>query len=164
VTSRQLIDTAAIGLVVLALLACFHKQLVLLAFDRPHAEALGYRVALLDLVLNVTVALTVVVAVRAVGTVLVVAFVVTPAAAARLLGRSVGATMAIAVALATLLGWIGLSASFEASVHHGVRLAAGATVVVAFTAGFCLIGTGRWLVQRRGLRLARPEQIEGVAS
>lgn len=153
VDARQIVETAIIAAAALVVVAVFHRQFVLLAFDRAQAEALGFRVALLDLLLNAVVAASVVVAVRAVGTVLVVAFVVTPAASARLLGRSVGATIAIAVALASLLGWIGLGASFEASVHHGVRLAAGATVVVAFSLGFCVIGAVTWLARigsRRG--------------
>ncbi len=152
VDRRQLVETAVIVVLVLVLVAVAHKQLVLAAFDRAQAEALGYRVVVLDLLLNAAVAATVVVAVRAVGTVLMVAFVVTPAASARLLGRSVTATMALAVALAGVLGWVGLSASFEASVNHGVRLASGATVVAAFTVGFCLIGTGVHLARRIGAR------------
>lgn len=152
VDSRQILDTCVVGAIVLALIAALHSRLVALAFDRRHAEALGYPVALLDLLLNVAVACTVVVAVRAVGTVLVVAFVVTPAATARLLGRSIGATMLIAVALATALGWLGLSASYEASIHHGVRLAAGATVVIAFTIGFCVMGAAAYLANRATAR------------
>ena len=136
----------------LVLVAVAHRQLVMVAFDRAHAEALGYRAVVLDVLLNVAVAATVVVAARAVGTVLMVAFVVTPAASARLLGRSVPATMAIAVVLAGVLGWVGLSASFEASVNQGLRLASGATVVAAFTLGFCLIGAGTHLARRVGAR------------
>ena len=155
VDRRQVIETALIAGIVLVLVAVAHRQLVMVAFDRAHAEALGYRVVVLDVLLNVAVAATVVVAVRAVGTVLMVAFVVTPAASARLLGRSTAATMAIAVLLASLLGWIGLSASFEASVNRGVRLASGASVVAAFTVGFCLMGAGchlaRWIGSRRGV-------------
>ena len=152
VDRRQVIETALIASVVLVIVALAHRQLVIVAFDRAHAETLGYRVIVLDLLLNAAVACMVVVAVRAVGTVLMVAFVVTPAASARLLGRSVVSTMAIAVVLAGLLGWVGLSASFDASVNRGLRLASGATVVAAYTVGFCLIGAGRHLARRLGSR------------
>ncbi len=158
VDRRQIVDTMVIAVIVLVMIAAVHKQLVLIAFDRAQAEALGYRVALLDLILNAAVACTVVVAVQAVGTVLVVAFVVTPAAAARLVGRSIGATMTIAVALACLLGWLGLSASFEASVRHDVRLASGATIVATFTAGFCLVGAVTYLASRLGSRRCDVEE------
>jgi len=161
VDNRQIVETALIAAVALGVVGVLHRQLVLVAFDRAQAESLGYRVALLDLVLNVVVAMTVVVAVRAVGTILVVAFVVTPAASARLIGRSIGTTIVVAVAFATLLGWIGLSASFEASVHHGVRLAAGATVVVTFTLGFCLLGAATYLVRRQASHVAAVEEAGG---
>ena len=35
-------------------------------------------------------------------------------------------------------GWRGLAASYEASVHHGLRLASGATVVLALVALYVL--------------------------
>jgi manganese/iron transport system permease protein len=57
--------------------------------------------------------------------------------------------MAAAGTVAAGLGWIGLSASYEASLHHNVRLAAGATVVIAYTLGFAAAGTARLLLTRR---------------
>ena len=141
VDTRQLIETAIVTVVCVIVVAALHKELVLLAFDPAGASALGYRTGWLDLALNIVVALVVVAAVRALGTVLVVAFLVTPAAAARLVCRSVGSMMAVAVAVALVCGWVGLAISYEASVHHGVRLASGATVVLTLTAGFALVGT-----------------------
>jgi manganese/iron transport system permease protein len=155
VSRAEVVETAVIGGLCLLVVALVHKELVLLALDRTHAVALGLPVVLLDAVLYAVTAATVVVAVRAIGTVLVVAFVVTPAATARLLTRSIPAAMAVAAAVAGLLGWLGLSASYEASVHHDVRLAAGATVVVVYTAGFALAAGGRWLLARR----VRPEAV-----
>jgi manganese/iron transport system permease protein len=99
-------------------------------------------------VLYAVTAATVVVAVRAIGTVLVVAFVITPAATGRLLTRSIPGAMATAAGVAVVLGWIGLSASYEASLNHDVRLAAGATVVIAYTLGFAAAGAARLLFRR----------------
>ena len=76
------------------------------------------------------------------------AFVVTPAATGRLLTRSIPGAMTVAAGVGTVLGWIGLSASYEASLHHNVRLAAGATVVIAYTLGFAAAGAGRLLLRR----------------
>jgi manganese/iron transport system permease protein len=42
-----------------------------------------------------------------------------------------------------LAGWLGLVASYQAGVHHGLRLASGATVVLAMTALFALVWLGR---------------------
>ncbi len=139
VDASQLVHTAVIVIVCVALIMAVHKELVLRAFDPLGAAAAGYPTWFLDLVLNVAVALSVVAAVRAVGTVLLVAFLVTPAAAARLCCRRVGSMMAAATGLVVVCGWLGLAASYEASVTHGVRLASGATVVLAITAGFLVV-------------------------
>jgi manganese/iron transport system permease protein len=126
----QILVTAVLGAAVLLVLGALGKELLLRAFDPAGAEARGYRVVVLDLVLNLAVALVVVAAVRAVGTVLVIALLVVPGAAGRLLSdRLTGITVA-AVAVAALAGWLGLVASWQASVNHGLRLASGATVVL----------------------------------
>lgn len=141
VAQRQVIETLVIAVVCLVALALVHKELVLRAFDAEQSAALGYPTWALDLVLNVVVALTVIAAFRAVGTVLVVAFVVTPAAAARLVCRSVTTTMVVAVSVGVVCGWVGLATSYWASTRaEPVRLASGATVVVSYTAGFVVLG------------------------
>jgi manganese/iron transport system permease protein len=81
--------------------------------------------------LNVVLVLVVVAAVRAVGTVLVLALLVVPAAAARLLSDRLPVVFGFSVGLGMLGGYLGLATSYEASVHHGLRLASGATVVLA---------------------------------
>lgn len=148
VSRAEVVETAVIGGLCLVVLALLHKELVLLALDRTQAAAIGLPVRLLDAVLYAVTAATVVVAVRAIGTVLVVAFVVTPAATGRLLTKSIPGAMAAAAGVAAVLGWIGLSASYEASLHHDVRLAAGATVVIAYTLGFAAAGAARLLFRR----------------
>jgi manganese/iron transport system permease protein len=139
VDARQIVETAVLVVLGVGVLIALHKELVLRAFDPAASAAQGYPVARLDLVLDLIVALAVVAAVRAVGTVLLVAFLVTPAAAARLCCRRVPPMMAVAVGLTAVCGWIGLAASYEASVRHGLRLASGALVVLAITAGFLVV-------------------------
>jgi manganese/iron transport system permease protein len=130
VDRQQLVVTAVLGAAVLLVLGMLGKELVLRAFDPAGAEARGYRVVLLDLVLNLAVALVVVAAVRAVGTVLVIALLVVPGAAGRLLSDRLAGITLVAVGIALLAGWLGLAASWQASVNHGLRLASGATVVL----------------------------------
>lgn len=131
--------SAAVAAAVLATLAVFGKELLLRSFDPVGAEALGYRVVLLDLVLNLSLALVVVAALKAVGTVLVIALLVTPGAAARLVTQRVGLMIVVSCGLAALSGWVGLALSWDLSVNHGLRLASGATVVVALTAAFLVV-------------------------
>jgi manganese/iron transport system permease protein len=155
VDQQELLDTLVIGVVSLALLFLLHKELVLRAFDPLGSEAMGYPAVWLDLLINVVVMLTVVAAVRAVGTVLVVAFIVTPAAAARLLCRRVGPMMAVAAGFGAVSGWLGLVVSYEGSIHHGWRLASGATIVMVITAAFVVVAAGRAVAVRvRRPRLA----------
>jgi manganese/iron transport system permease protein len=159
VDQRELLDTLVIGVVSVALLVVLHKELVLRAFDPLGSEALGYPTIALDLVINVVVMLTVVAAVRAVGTVLVVAFIVTPAATARLLCRRITPMMVVAAALGAAGGWLGLVVSYEGSIHHGWRLASGATIVLVLTAGFLLVASGRAVV----VRVRRPQVVMAPA-
>lgn len=136
VSTTDIAQTAITMVVVLAVLAAIHKELVLRAFAPESARAMGYRTDLLDLALNLLITLFVVAAVKAVGTVLVIALVITPAAAAQLWARSIRSMIAISVAIGVVAGWIGLVISYRASVDHDLRLASGATIVLVITALF----------------------------
>jgi manganese/iron transport system permease protein len=148
VDRADLLQTLALAAVAGGTLWALRKELVLRAFDPDGAAAMGYRTAVLDLVLNLLIALVVVAAVKAVGTVLVVALIIVPAAAARLLADRVATTAVLAAALGALGGWLGLAASYEVSVDHGVRLAAGATIVVVLVALFALAAAAAPLRRR----------------
>jgi len=141
VEPAELVQTCVVAVVVLATLLALRKELLLRAFDPDGAAAMGYRVDLLDLVLNVLIALVVVAAVKAVGTVLVIALIIVPAATARLVTDRVATMMALACGLGALGGWVGLAVSYEASIQRGVRLAAGATIVVVLV-GFFVVALG----------------------
>ncbi|KPM52803.1 manganese transporter [Frankia sp. R43] len=161
VDTTDITVTAVTAAVAAAVLALARKELLLRAFDPEGARAAGYPVWLLDLLLNLVIALVVVAAVRAVGTVLVIALVVIPAAAARLITGRLTAILVISVLLGPLCGWLGLVASYEASVNHGVRLAAGATVVLVLVAAYALAFAGSALRQFTGRarsQRSRPSQ------
>jgi manganese/iron transport system permease protein len=138
VDRTDLWQSLAVAAVVALTLLALRKELVLRAFDPQAATAMGYRIGLLDLVLNLLVALVVVAAVEAVGTVLVIALIVVPAAAARLLADRVATMTALACLFGAAGGWLGLAASYQVSVDHRVRLAAGATIVVVLVGLFLL--------------------------
>ena len=148
VDRADLAQTLAVAVVATLVLALLHKELVLRAFDPAAAAAMGYRTRALDLVLNLLIALVVVAAVEAVGTVLVIALIVVPAAAARLLADRVAAMTAVACLLGAAGGWLGLAVSFEVSVDHDLRLAAGATIVVVLV-GLFLVAAAVAPLRRR---------------
>ena len=91
---------------------------------------------------------------RAVGTALVVALLITPAATARLVCRRLGPLLATSVLVGALGAWIGLIVSYDASIHHGTRLAAGATIVVVLTVIFAVVAVVTSVRARRGRRRA----------
>jgi manganese/iron transport system permease protein len=138
VDRADLVRTLAVAAVAALVLAVLHKELVLRAFDPEGAAAMGYPTGRLDLILNLLIALVVVAAVEAVGTVLVIALIVVPAAAARLLTDRVAAMTGLACLLGAAGGWLGLAVSYEVSVDHDLRLAAGATIVVVLVVMFLL--------------------------
>jgi manganese/iron transport system permease protein len=143
VRSQDIETTAVVAAVVLLLLVALRKELLLVAFDAQAAQAAGYRIVALDLALNLSIALVVVAAVRAVGTVLVIALIVVPAATARLLSNRI------------------LVITDKVSVDHGVRLATGATVVLVLVAGylFALVATSI----RARAKIANPRAGAGVS-
>ena len=128
----DLVTTAVAGAAVLGVLAALHKELVLGAFDRGGLAALGYPVLALDVAVLLLVEVTLVTSIPAVGTILAVALLVAPAAAARLWTERLGATMALAAALGAASGVIGLAISLQ------WRVAAGATIVLVAAALFAV--------------------------
>jgi manganese/iron transport system permease protein len=155
VQPRDLAITAVVGALVLAALAAMHKELVLGAFDRTTLSALGYRATLLDVGFLVLLELTVVSSIPAVGTILAVALITAPAAAARLWTDRIGASMALAAGLGAASGAIGLaiSAFWKAAAGPMIVL-----VAVATFAGSVLVGPRGGLLSplwaRAGRRLA----------
>ena len=124
------------ALVVLAALALLFRPLVLVAFDRTGATAMGLPVSALDLLLYALIALSIVSGAVAAGSLLVMALLIVPGACARLLARGVREQMLIASGLGCLSGWIGLYASYY------LRLASGGAVVLAAVALFTCVWLG----------------------
>ncbi len=147
VDGPQLWEVASVLAVVGVVLVATHKELVFGAFDPEGARAAGYRVAVLDLVVNLLIVAAVVAAARSVGTVLTVALLITPAAAARAVSPSVGAMYWVAAAVGAAGGWLGLMVTYQASMLHDLRLPPGATMVLTTTALFGSVLAGRSVVR-----------------
>src|SRR5262249_1239721 len=139
VTNGDIRLSAVVGAMVLLLLLLFHKELLLVAFDREAAQAMGVPVFWVNLLLLVMISLTIVVSLSAVGNILVVAMLVTPAAAARLLTDRLPAMMLWSAVIGTMSGVLGLVLSYHADV------AAGGTIVLVATAIFGVV----WLLSPR---------------
>ncbi|MDQ6694865.1 MAG: metal ABC transporter permease [Chloroflexota bacterium] len=156
VSPGDLFASAIIGLLVLVSLLFFHKELVLVAFDSEMAESIGLPVWLLNLALLILIALTIVVSLRAVGNILVVAMLVTPAAAARLWTDRLVVMMALSAIFGALGGVFGLMIS------NYTDWAAGGTIVLLVTLWF---GVSLLFGPRHGyvIRLLRRRSPAGVS-
>jgi ABC-type Mn2+/Zn2+ transport system permease subunit len=139
VSPRQLAEMAVLAVLILAMLAVGARAWVFRSFDAAGAQAAGFRTGRLDLWLNLVVALVVVAAVRAVGTVLVIALLVVPAAAARMVTDRLAAMALAGTALTLVAGYLGLLVSWTASIDFGVRLTSGTAVVLLLVLGYVLL-------------------------
>jgi manganese/iron transport system permease protein len=122
--------TTAVAVVTTVLL---NKELSLIGFDRDMALAMGYPVFLLDLVLLGLITLAIVVSLQAIGNILVLAMLVTPAATARLVTQRLATMQLLSAALGVAAGVIGLYISFWWNV------ASGGAVVLTTTAIFFVV-------------------------
>ena len=161
VDRSQILQTIAIGVVVLLVVGLLGKELLLRAFDPAVATAMGYRVLALDVMLNVAVSLVVVAALRSVGTLLVLTLIVTPAAIARTLTSRLGLMIPTACGVAALASWLGLGVSYDLSVQHDLRVAAGPTIAVGLAMTFFIVTVGRSVV-RRGAALGVRRERSGA--
>lgn len=134
----------AAGLVValLGALALLHPRLLVVGFDRTSARALGVRPFAVDAALLVLLAGALLVAVQGLGNLLVVAVLIAPASAARLLTARMGRMLALSAALAVLAGVAGIYLSY----HAGT--AAGASIALALVASYGVAALARPLFAR----------------
>lgn len=130
-------DLALAGGLVLVLLVGLwlgHHRLLVVGFDRLTAPRLGVRPLAIDVALLTALSLAVLVAVQGLGNLLVVAVLIAPASAARLLTRRIGPMMLASVAIAVAAGVAGMYLSFHA------RTAAGASVAGMLVLAYLVAG------------------------
>lgn len=142
------------GLLLLAVLA-LNKELVAVALDRESARAAGLPVARLDLALYALVTLAIVISLQAVGNILVLALLITPAACARLLTDRLATMLVLAPIIGTLSSLAGLYLSYH------LDLAAGGLIVLVLTGVFlaCFLAAPRHGLLAR----ARPHEPKETA-
>jgi manganese/iron transport system permease protein len=147
----DLVQVAILGAIVLVIVLVIRKELLFATFDPLGAAASGLPVAGLEYLLLALLGVTIVVSIQAVGIIMVVAMLVTPAATAQLLVIRFGRMMAVAVGLAAVSAVLGLYLSFY------LNLASGASIVLVETLFFIvalLMGPKTGLLSRAAQRTA----------
>ncbi|HEX7450190.1 MAG TPA: metal ABC transporter permease [Pirellulales bacterium] len=139
---RAMISLAAVFCLTVVFVATFWKELKIVSFDPQLADAMGLRAAVIHYLLMGMVALAVVAAFNAVGSVLVLAMLVVPAATGHLLSDRLGRMMAWAVAAAVVSAVM----AYAGDVNLGVGMAP----MLPLAAG-ALFATALLLAPRHGL-------------
>ena len=131
VSSQDMAITATVLVVVAAVLLTCRRPLQFTGFDRTGAQAAGFAIGAWDVVLLLTVELVVVTIVPAVGTILALALIVAPAAAARPWSTRLSVITALAVLFGATSGAAGLYASARWNIAAGASITLTATALLA---------------------------------
>jgi zinc/manganese transport system substrate-binding protein len=131
---QELLLAAAASVAALVLSALLGRRWLATGFDGEYAQAVGLRSPLPDAVLFVLIALSATVSVSAVGSLLVTALFIVPAATVRLLTRRLLTLQIGSVALVAVEGVVGIWLSFEWNVPPGAAIAVLAGSVFAAVA------------------------------
>lgn len=136
VSTVDLVWMGILSALVLAVVYLFYKEFLVLSFDLTLAHTLQLPVSLLNYLLLVLLAVVIVISLQAVGVSLVLAALVTPAAAAHLLTSRLPAMMISSSAIGGLSAVLGLYVSFYLDVPSGPAIVLVMTVVFFVVLGF----------------------------
>lgn len=142
VSVQDLWITFGLGALVLVVVLLFYKEFLVMAFDPTLAVVLRLPVTLLRYLLLVLIALAIVISLQTVGVALMLAMLVTPAAAAQLLTRRLPTMMLTAASIGALANVTGLYLSYYVNIASGPAM-----VLVATT----IFGIVFFLAPQRGL-------------
>jgi len=138
VTTFNLILILVITVVVSSVIFMFYHDWQAHLFDPEFAKIRGRRIKLMENILLILIALTVVVLIRVVGIILVIALLSIPAATASLLTKMLHNRMLLAILFGLLFMWMGIIISYFTNLSSGAVI-----VVFAF-----LVYLTVWLLQK----------------
>jgi len=132
VTTRDVINTSVIAVIVVGAIALLYKELLFYTFDPEGAQASGLPINLLDFGLIILMSLTIVASLTTVGLALVVALLITPGATAYLLVKRLHQMMILGAVIGVLASISGMYLSYYFNIPSGPAI-----VMVAF--GFFML-------------------------
>jgi zinc/manganese transport system permease protein len=152
VPTSQLVPTEILGAVCILAIAVLYRPLLLSSVSPDAAEARGISPRVVDVAFLVLLALITTMAVPVVGTLLIFALLISPAATARCLTKSPLPSIALSVALALLTVWGSFALSYQANLPIGFFV--GTFGVVLYAAARGLVAARGAVARRTALRTA----------
>ncbi|HHO57378.1 MAG TPA: ABC transporter permease [Thermoplasmatales archaeon] len=107
-TDRDILMMTTFTVILLAIYLVFMREFLFISFDAEGAEVSGINVAWFNVLLLSTISLATVVAMKAVGAILVYAMLMAPAAAANRVAGSVGRVFLLSGVFALVAGFLGM--------------------------------------------------------
>ena len=123
-----------VAILVLILVTVFYKWFLAISFDETFARIRNIPVDLIYMLMITLIGLTVVVAMRVVGLIMIIALLTIPPAIANLFSKSMWKIMLIAALLSILFTMVGLILSYTLDLTSGatIILLAGAVYIITF--------------------------------
>ena len=132
VSAADLRLTVLFGLLVLAVVALFFKEFMIISFDPLLARTLRLPTEAFRLLLLVLIAITIVVSLQTVGIALMVALLVTPAATAQLMSKRLLPMMWLSALIGAASSIIGFYLSYHQDIATGPAIVLTATAIFLF--------------------------------
>ena len=125
---------AGVALSIAAIHWAFYKEFLFVSFDPDMATALGLSARLWNVVLFLTVGVTISLAIRAAGALVVFDLLVLPAATALLLRKNLRVAFAVAIMAGVFASFAGISISYVADLPSGPTIVAVSATLLAVVA------------------------------
>ncbi|MEU9235352.1 metal ABC transporter permease [Streptomyces subrutilus] len=154
VAAEDVTAMAILAAFVLAVTVGLRRQLFAVCQDEEFAKVTGLPVRALNLLLAVTAAVTVTVAMRIVGLLLVSAMMVIPVAAAQRLTRGFAATLGVAVAISLAVSLTGTATTYYVNAPSGAMI-----VLLAIAVFMALTALSAPLARRRARAAVAAEEV-----
>jgi zinc transport system permease protein len=118
----EVVSSIVLSVILIVTVAAFYHDMLSVTLDEESAKAAGIKVKAMNMILVLTTALTVVLAMRVVGIMLISALLVLPAVTALQIGKGFRTTIVIAGAMGVVSVVLGIFISFLADIPTGATI------------------------------------------
>ena len=145
VTREQIILSVILCLLIIAFFARFYRPLFYIAFDKEYSKTHHVHVNIIDVAINIIIALCIVLCLKLAGIILVISYLTIPQAIAGILYKNFTQQLLASALISTIGSIAGLFLSAQ------LNTPSGATIVICFLILFILV----WLIHK--IRTPKPK-------